>query len=65
MPVIYRHHRALLGRLLHHHRPELSTAYVNFDLLSVCQKDVGRNPNDHEELYGEADRARETGTTMD
>lgn len=41
---------------------ELSTAYVKFDLLMVCQKDVGRNPNDHEVLYGEADRAKEAGT---
>lgn len=51
-----------MGRFLHHHRPELSTAYVKFDLLMVCQKDVDRNPNNHEVLYGETDRAREAGT---
>lgn len=44
MPINYWHQSALLGKLLHHHTPEMSTACVNSGLLRVCQKDMGRNP---------------------
>lgn len=43
MLVIYRHQRAPLGRCLHHHRPEMNAACVNFGLLRVCQKKKKKN----------------------